>query len=80
MSSDDITHKKQILLALKRRLHERELQAANYGLNTDPIINRHYWKVLNLISYKYRISHTSEYMVSWCRLIRAMENIFHVIL
>src|SRR6266498_1073805 len=39
MSSDDITHKKQILLALKRRLHERELQAANYGLNTDPIIN-----------------------------------------
>ena len=36
--------------------------------------HRHYWKVLDWVSYKYRIFHMSEYMVSWCLSIRAMEE------
>jgi hypothetical protein len=38
MSTEDIKHKREVLEALEKRLHVRELQAAKLGVNADPII------------------------------------------
>lgn len=38
MSASDIAHKQELLEVLKRRLHEREIQRANYGVSVDPLI------------------------------------------
>jgi CHAT domain len=37
--AEEIRNKQEILEAHKRRLHERELQKAEYGMSTDPSIN-----------------------------------------
>src|SRR5438105_3121944 len=36
--SNEAKRKQELLEALNKRLHERELQAAKYGVNADPII------------------------------------------
>jgi hypothetical protein len=38
MYVDELARKQEILETLKERLHERELQAAQYGMSADPII------------------------------------------
>jgi hypothetical protein len=38
MSAEERERKQEVLDALKRRLHEREVQAAKYGVSADPII------------------------------------------
>ena len=38
MSTDEIRRKREVLDALKRRLHERELQSAKSGVDADPVI------------------------------------------
>lgn len=36
--SDEVSHKRVLLELLRRRLHEREIQEAQLGINADPII------------------------------------------
>jgi hypothetical protein len=38
MTNEEIEQKQDVLDALKRRLHEREIQAAKYGVSADPVI------------------------------------------
>jgi hypothetical protein len=38
MDGEELARKQEILEALKSRLHEREVQAAHYGVSADPVI------------------------------------------
>ena len=57
-------------------IRSREIWITYNSINSIDIIGKFLTEYHTSIAF----SHTIEYMVSWCLLIRAMENIFHVIL